>query len=75
VNALFAGCLTLMTMQLCCCAGQAYYSGSYAAVTAVPHQLLMASILAGSYGTLTVGADGSYVYVVTNDNADIQASG
>jgi VCBS repeat-containing protein len=39
----------------------------------VPHQLLMASILAGSYGTLTVGADGSYVYVVTNDNADIQA--
>jgi VCBS repeat-containing protein len=39
----------------------------------VPHQLLMASILAGSYGTLTVGADGSYVYSVANDNADIQA--
>jgi VCBS repeat-containing protein len=31
--------------------------------------------IAGSYGTLTVGADGSYVYSVTNGNADIQASG
>jgi VCBS repeat-containing protein len=49
-----------------------YYSGTYASVTAATTSANGTEV-SGSYGTLTVGADGSYVYVVTNDNEDIQA--
>jgi hypothetical protein len=46
--------------------------GTYASVTAATTSANGTEV-SGSYGTLTVGADGSYVYVVTNDNEDIQA--
>ncbi|WP_161809484.1 VCBS domain-containing protein [Stenotrophomonas panacihumi] len=36
-------------------------------------QVLAGQSLAGSYGTLTVNADGSYTYVVDNNNATVQA--
>jgi len=31
------------------------------------------SVVIGQYGTLTLGADGSYVYVVNDNNAEVQA--
>ncbi|WP_250530149.1 VCBS domain-containing protein [Caballeronia sp. ATUFL_F1_KS4A] len=31
------------------------------------------TVIAGAYGTLTIGADGSYRYVIDNNNAQVQA--
>ncbi|WP_106853534.1 VCBS domain-containing protein [Caballeronia novacaledonica] len=31
------------------------------------------TVIAGTYGTLTIGADGSYRYVIDNNNAQVQA--
>jgi VCBS repeat-containing protein len=56
--------------------GQSNYDGTAIAVTAVTGPGgagTVGSALAGSYGSLTLRADGSYVYVVNDTNPTVQA--
>ncbi|SFT90885.1 VCBS domain-containing protein [Pseudomonas marincola] len=46
--------------------------GDFDAVTAGSTGASNGTVITGLYGTLTIGADGSYTYVVDNDNADVQ---